>query len=223
MGCGTSKLRTKLESEITEKRELKIKLQATQLENALKRNELTTEIKRAVKDVNATKKEFELAKRRSESEFEQATQKWTEENTELSLNLEKTTEVATVAMSDAQRMRILAMQMDDVSEENRRLVREKYGIQSELEKAKEELKLARLVFEGQKQVLEIEKEQEAEKGTKAIEEASERFQQIERTLVCSVREVEERLTLAEDRERIQREANVALLRQGVPHGSVAVM
>jgi len=222
MGCGQSQLKSKLESEITANKELKVKLQTVQLTNAAKRQELSAEIKRASKEIEASTKAAEIHRARSTSEFEIAFSEWSAENSELSKSLIETTQVATVATSDAQRMRVLAMQMDDVANENRRLVREKLAVQTELEKARDELKLARLVFEGQKQVLELEREEEAEKGQKAVQQASTQFQAIESQLVSSVREVEDRLCEAEDRERLQREANIQLLRQGVPHGSVAI-
>lgn len=171
MGCGQGKLKIQLEQEITQKRDLKAQLQQLKIQSATRQLELTREIKFATKSMDAHVLETKRERRRSQEMFDNERNLLTEENTELSKNLKEKTEVAEVATTDAQKMRLMAMKMEDVAEENRRLQRERQGLEVELEQAKEDLRLARLVFDGQKQVLELEKEDAILEGQRAVQEA----------------------------------------------------
>ena len=144
------------------------------------------------------------------------TEKWTKTSTAL---LEQQT-MAEAARADAKKMRTSVIKIDDMHDENNRLHREKAAMTYELAQIKEELRHTLIIFEGQRELLDLEKQRAENHSKSMIERESANFKELERQLNLKVAACEESTALAQRNARVQTEAALQLMRQSLPHGSV---
>lgn len=217
MGCGKSKLKREL-AEITEEKE-KLLLENSDIKeaSAVKHDELSAEIKRAEKELAAQKTAFE---RLMEKETSSTVSKWTQKWQVTAASLLKQQTMTEAARNDAKKMRTSVIKLDDMNDENSRLHREKAAMTYELSQIKEELRLTLIIFEGQRELLDLEKQRAENHSESMIERESDRFKELERQLNLKVVACEENMEVAQRHARVQTEAALQLMRQSLPHGSV---
>ena len=145
---------------------------------------------------------------------------WTEKWTKTSAALLHQQTMAEAARTDAKKMRTSVIKIDDMHGENNRLHREKAAMTYELAQVKEELRHTLIIFEGQRELLDLEKQRAENHSKSMIERESANFKELERQLNLKVAACEDNTALAQRNARVQTEAALQLMRQSLPHGSV---
>lgn len=215
MGCGGSKIKAQLTAEIESKKKLQTDRDDALARAASRQAELQSEIEKAEKEIEVQKAEFQALMQRQENQHEKIRR--------VSMSkLEKQNEETELARKDAQRMRSSVIEKDEIAEENRRLVRERNRIAYELEQAKEELRLTLIIFEGQKDMLELEKQRARNYSQDMVHKKSEEFKAKEKELQARMEETERRMQIAQRDARVQTEAALAVMKKGFPHGTAGL-